>query len=145
MTEKENKREKTKELFLAQAKLTPVAEIVCQKIGLPRSTYYFMRKNDPEFAKAADEALADGRLLMNDLAESQLLTAVKNGNLTAIIYWLKNNSKLYGEKLELSGKIEQIRRELTPEEKEMLKEAIVMSMPESDPAEKVIPEQHENS
>jgi hypothetical protein len=32
---------------------------------------------------------------MNDMAESQLLNAVRDGNMTGIIFWLKSRHKAY--------------------------------------------------
>ncbi len=128
----ESQHEKDKALMIEQLKKTPIVQIACEKVALPRSTYYYLRKEDPEFAKAADEALAEGRLFVNDVAESQLLSMIKNGNLTSVIYWLKNNHRQYNEKLELSGKIEQrVNRELTPEEMKLIEIAIIAALPQS--------------
>ncbi len=127
-----NKRETDKTLIIEQLKRTPIVQIACEKIGLPRSTYYHLRKEDSGFAKATDEALAEGRLLINDAAESRLLSAIKDGNLTAVIYWLKNNHRQYNEKLELSGSVEQrVNRELTPEEMKLIEVAITAALPQS--------------
>lgn len=88
-----------KELLLEQLRKTPIVEVACSKIAINRSTYYRMREQDLEFAKAADAALAAGTALVNDVAESQLLTAIQNGNLTAIIFWMKNRHPEFKQKL----------------------------------------------
>jgi hypothetical protein len=85
-----NKRELLKHL-----ETMPIVQIACKKEGVGRSTYYRWRKEDPVFCREADKALSQGKALMNDLAESKLLTGVKEQNMTAIIFWLKNNHPNY--------------------------------------------------
>lgn len=76
---------------------TPLVQPACQKAGVSRATYYRWRKEDSHFKKKSDEAISQGRLLINDLAESKLISQIKNENMTAIIYWLKHNHKNYIE------------------------------------------------
>jgi len=97
------KTNKSKELFLEQLKQTPIVEVACQKTGMARATYYHLRKTDPKFAEVADLALAEGKMLINDLGESQLISGMKAGNMTAIIFWLKNNHLNYKQKGLQSG------------------------------------------
>jgi len=99
----EMRQEKNKELILDQLRKTPVVEISCSKLGIGRTTYYRMREQDPEFAKKADEALSDGMKFVCDVAESQLLNSIREGNLTAIIFWLKNRHPAYRQQLFQSG------------------------------------------
>lgn len=91
-----------RDLLLEQLKKTPIVQIACEKIGVGRSTYYRWREEDKEFAKNADDALHEGSLLINDMAESQLLSAVRDKNMTAIIFWLKHHHKAYSNRLEIS-------------------------------------------
>ena len=97
------KTNKSKELFLEQLKQTPIVEVACQKTGMARATYYYLRNTDPKFAEVADLALAEGKMLINDLGESQLISGMKSGNMTAIIFWLKNNHLSYKQKSFQSG------------------------------------------
>lgn len=90
---------KNKELLIEQFSKTPIVEIVCNKIGIGRTTYYRMREQDPDFAKKADKAISRGTEFVCDVAESQLLSAIQNGDLTAIIFWLKNKHPDYKQKL----------------------------------------------
>nr|MCW1949660.1 hypothetical protein [Candidatus Shapirobacteria bacterium] len=46
----------------------------------------------------SEKAVRKGTLLVNDLAESQLISAIKDKNITAIIFWLKNNNPKYSER-----------------------------------------------
>lgn len=95
----ESRQEKNKELLLEQLRKTPIIEIVCNKIGIGRTTFYRMREQDPDFAKKADGALLEGTKFVSDAAESQLLNAIREGNLTAVIFWLKNKHPDYKQKL----------------------------------------------
>lgn len=112
-----------KEQILEQLKKTPIIQIACEKTGVGRATYYRWKKENEEFAQAADEALAEGIKLMNDMAESKLLAAVKEGNLTGIIFWLKNRHNAYKTRVEISSaQKEEI--SLTDEQEETIKKAI---------------------
>lgn len=90
-----------KNLLLEHLEKTPIVQIACDKSSIGRSTYYRWLQNDPVFAKSAKKALQRGVLLMNDVAESQLLKGMKDGNMTAIIFWLKSRHSAYGMKLEI--------------------------------------------
>ena len=89
------KKHRKEEEFLEQARKIPNISLACEKTGLSRNTIYRWRKEDPEFAKRLDEALATGVESVNDLAESKLIAHLNNGNLRAIEYWLDNNKKKY--------------------------------------------------
>lgn len=90
--------EYTKKKLLEQLKKVPIVQVACERVDISRSTYYRWRSDDSSFAKAADEAIKDGVLLINDLAENQLLMMIRSFNITAIIFWLKNHHKSYKEK-----------------------------------------------
>ena len=90
-----------KNVLLEHLEKTPIVQIACDKSSIGRSTYYRWLQNDPVFAKSAKKALQRGVLLMNDVAESQLLKGMKDGNMTAIIFWLKSRHSAYGMKLEI--------------------------------------------
>ncbi len=98
-----NKTQTNKDLLITQFKQTPIVEVACQKVAVARATYYRWRNEDPEFSKAADAALADGTAFVCDAAESQLISAIKAGNLTAIIFWLKYKHPDYKQKMFQSG------------------------------------------
>ncbi len=113
-----------KELLLEQLRKTPIVEIACSKAEVGRSSYYRWRKEDAEFAKQADEAMSDGSLLMNDVAESYLISAIKDKNMTAITLWLRTHHPAYASKLEVNGRMTQIREDLTPAQQEVVEEAL---------------------
>lgn len=133
----EVRQSKQKEMFIEQLKKTPIVQVVCEKIGITRTTYYRWHKADKAFAEAADMALADGSGLVNDLAESQLMTAIRDGNLTAIIFWLKNHHRAYANRVELSLQ-QPVSEQLTPEQEAVVKKALAL-------ASLTEPEQESNS
>lgn len=122
-----DRQEKQKEELITCLKKTPIVQAVCQKIGISRATYYRWRKNDQVFSDEIDEALSEGKHLINDMAESQLISAIKDRNLTAIIFWLKNHHKAYANKLELSGQIKTEVEQLDQEQENILRQAIQLS------------------
>ena len=59
---------------------------------------------------------------MNDLAESQLLKSVRDGNMTAIIFWLKSRHLSYWNKLEIVENTD--KEELTKAQKEVIRRVL---------------------
>lgn len=94
---------KNKDDLLEQLSKRPIVQIACEKTGVSRATYYRWRHEDQEFADRADKAIGFGNLLMNDMAESQLLSLIKDKNVTAIIFWLKHHNPVYAPRLEISA------------------------------------------
>jgi len=117
--------EGNKELIIEKLKTLPVVQVICQKTGISRATYYRWRKEDKDFALKTDESLLNGRLFINDMAESQLLSQIKDQNMTAIIFWLKHNHSIYGNRLEIINN-NQEREVLNPQEIEMVKKALAL-------------------
>lgn len=99
----------TKELkhkVVQHLKEIPIATYVCQRLGVPKATYYKWRKIDPAFLKASDEAIVSGKMHINDVAKSQLINHIKNGDHRAISFWLKHNDADFNSKLTLNIKDE---------------------------------------
>lgn len=113
-------------MLLEQLKKTPIVQIACEKVGLSRVSFYNWKKKDKDFAKAIDEALLEGRLLVNDLAESQLIGAVKDRNITAILAWLKHNHPSYKTRVEIEGSLNVI-EELSPAQAEQVRQALTLA------------------
>jgi hypothetical protein len=120
------KNDQLKSLLLEQLRKTPVIQIACDKTQVSRASFYRWRADDEVFAKAVDEALLDGHLLVNDLAETQLINAVKERNFAAIAYWLKHHHPSYKTKVEIEGTISTI-QELSPEQKELVRKALSLA------------------
>ena len=123
----EKRQTKIKELLLEKLKETPIVEIVCKKTGISRATYYRWRKENPEFADRTDEALKEGTYLINDLAEFQLLSAIKEKNMASIIFWLKHHHVAYSTKVEITAKIKKSDEQLTPEQEAIVRKALELT------------------
>lgn len=111
-----------KKLLLRLVK-TPIVEVACTQANVPRSTYYRWRKRDEKFADACDEALEESTGRINDLAESQLIAAIKEQNMTAIIFWLKHHHNRYATKVEVTARFKQDEA-LTPEQEVIVQTAL---------------------
>lgn len=120
------KNDQTKTLILEQLRKTPIVEAACQKVGVSRMTFYRWKDEDKYFAKDVDQALLDGRLLVSDLAESQLISAVKDRNLSAVIYWLKNHHASYKNRVEIEGAVSAV-HELSPEQEALMQKAFALA------------------
>ena len=129
------KKDIRKEKIIEQLRKTPVVQIACEKTEIGRATYYRWRNDDPEFAKSADESIHDGLLLVNDLAESQLISAIRDKNLSAIVFWLKHHHGAYTNRVEITANINKVTEQLTPEQEEVIREALrlaALSAPDAD-------------
>lgn len=118
-------REQT--VLLEHLRKMPIVQIACEKAGISRATFYRWKKEDDSFAKAADEALQDGTALVSDMAESQLLSQIRDGNLGAVMYWLKHRNSNYNNKLEVTAKIRTDNDALTPEQEAAITEALKLA------------------
>jgi len=91
-----SKRQKLqRETLLSELRKNSVMTVACQKSGIPRPTVYRWLKNDPTFAEAVEEAGAEGRDIINDMAESVVIKKVREENLHAAKYWLSHNNERY--------------------------------------------------
>jgi len=121
-----------KQRFLEELRKTPVVQVACQKAGIGRTTYYRWRKEDKEFAVHADEALSEGRVVVNELGEAQTISLMKDRNMHAIRFWLTHNDPRYSNKLEITGNLLHSTDELSPEQAELLKKAVKLAIPTND-------------
>ncbi len=120
------RQDKQKELILEQLKKTPIIQIVCEKVGISRASFYRWKQDDLVFAEEVDRAIFMGVGLINDMAESQLLAAIRDQNMTAIIFWLKHRHRGYGTRVELDAKL-QIERKLSDEEQAAVRKALSLA------------------
>ena len=114
--------------FLEELKKIPIIQIVCERLGIGRATFYRWKKEDSKFSSDIDLALQDGEYLVNDLAESQLINKIKENEMSAISLWLKTHHPKYGNKLEVSGNLNLKNTELTEEEKDMIRMALKLTI-----------------
>jgi len=122
------KSNKDKQLLVEQLKTTPIIQVACQKIGVSRATYYRWRQQSKSFQVKIDQAIKEGVSLVSDLAESQLISAIKDGNMTALIFWLKNRNPNYDTtKLQISPGTIDKDEPLTPDQQKLVKKALEMA------------------
>ncbi|MCW1930104.1 MAG: hypothetical protein KIH62_002190 [Candidatus Kerfeldbacteria bacterium] len=120
----ELRQQKQKELLLDMLKKTPIIQLACQKADVGRATYYRWLKEDHIFAEAAQTALTTGVNLVNDMAESQLISAIKDKRMPAIIFWLKHHHSAYATRVELTGNQSTDLPELTEEQQKIVHAAL---------------------
>lgn len=116
-----------KAALIDQLRRTPIVQMACEKNGVSRQTFYRWRKEDEAFANAAAESLRDGIDLMNDMAEGQLLSGVRDGNLGAITYWLKHRHPAFGNKIDITANLKHSTEHLTPEQEAAIAEALKLA------------------
>ena len=121
------KQSKKKEALVEQLKKAPIVQVACERTDVSRATFYRWKKEDVVFAEAVDEALATGSSLINDMAESKLISAIKEGHMTGIIYWLKHHHPTYATRVELSMQQNRPQDELTPEQQTLVTEALALA------------------
>ena len=119
-------KDKQKLTFIEHLGKTPIIQFACERTGISRATYYRMPKQRPEFAKAVDDAITEGVMLVNDLSESQLIALIKERKFQAISMWLSHNHKRYAPKLEVSGRVTHESEGLSPEQKAVIRAALKM-------------------
>ena len=80
------RRKRKKKLFLEVLKENlGIISSTCQKMGMDRSKYYDWIKEDPEF----DKQCQDIQEHTKDFVENKLFEAISQGNIAAIIFYLK--------------------------------------------------------
>lgn len=92
-----DRQSKQKEQFIELFKKTPIVQIVCERVGISRATYYRWQKEDPSFYAEIVKSEQEGRSFLNDAMESILIQKAKDGDTTALIFYLKNNHPRYSE------------------------------------------------
>lgn len=87
------KKEESKGKFLeALAAAAGIVLTACESVNVSRSTYYRWYKEDAAFAERVDE-ISEEQL---DFVEGKLLKSIKDGDTTAIIFYLKTKGKKRG-------------------------------------------------
>lgn len=123
------RQRKIKKTLLEQLKRTPTIELACEKCGVARATVYRWIKNSKKFASEIDLALAEGRVFISSIAESQIFSLIRDKKFEAIRFWLLNNEPRYSNKLEIKGHITHQSETLTPEQEKLLLKALELALP----------------
>jgi len=120
----DKRKEEDKKAVLEQLSKLPIIQVACQKASVSRATYYRWRNEDKKFAADADIAIEEGVQMINDLSESQLITAIRNNNFSAVRFWLQNRHKAYATKIEVTERSTSVNQELTDEQKKIVEQAL---------------------
>ncbi|MES2930775.1 MAG: hypothetical protein V4665_03250 [Patescibacteria group bacterium] len=83
------KKERIHEALIEQLRKVPILQVACEKLNVSRNTVYTWRKQDKEFRIAMDKAFAEGDALVNDMAESQMISLMRKGSYPANAFWLR--------------------------------------------------------
>ncbi len=118
------KNNETKQLLLEQLKKIPIIQVAVERLGVGRTSFYRWKQEDKEFAKAVDEAILEGEMLITDLSEAQLINLIKDKNFQGIRLWLQVHSKKYSTKVEVTGHLNMKEEPLTPEQEELVEKAL---------------------
>ena len=89
----EERRQRKKNTFLKFLKEgMGIVSYACDKTNISRQTFYNWKENDDDFAQQAE----DIQETTVDMAESKLLPSINEGNVAAIIFYLKTKGKKRG-------------------------------------------------
>ena len=121
------KNEKTKQLILEQLHKLPIIQVICERVGISRSTLYRWRDESPEFRSNLEEAIAEGEALINDMSESQLISLIKDKNYQAISFWLRRRHPKFKDRLEINASIHTVAEQLSPEQESVVRQALELA------------------
>ena len=111
--------------FLDEVRKVPIIQVACEKSGISRNTVYRWKREDSDFEKEFEKAMADGVAFVNDMSESQLLTLIKEKNFSAVRFWLNKRHPAYKDKIEVTSR--QDIDELNPEQEAIVRKALEMA------------------
>jgi hypothetical protein len=124
----EERQTKQKAVLIEQLKKFPIVQAACEREGVSRATFYRWKKDDSKFAEEVEQATVDGSCLMNDLAESQLLSCIKDREFPSIAFWLKHRHPKFAPKLEVTAKVEMSEDHLTPEDAALKRQGLELAV-----------------
>lgn len=130
------KKKRLQTIFLDQLRKIPIVSIAAEKSGVSRTAIYDWRKDDAEFRKKMEEALAEGEDRVNDMSESQLLAKIQNGEWPPTAFWLRKRHPKFRDRLEITGMLQTSEEILTPEKQALVEEALrrlTLPSPKPDP------------
>ncbi|HRY59785.1 MAG TPA: hypothetical protein P5096_00130 [Patescibacteria group bacterium] len=123
------KQDKVQKALLEQLVKMPIVQVAVDKTRISRATFYRMIKKNKKFKEDVDKAIEQGRLLINDMAEVQIISAIKDRNITSLIYWLNHNHPVYRTKIEIEANHKMIDGKISKEQELLIKKAIELISP----------------
>jgi len=115
------KTKEQKEALLKCLRQTPIVELACKNAGIGRTTFYRWKKESSTFSRSVEAAMKEGFDFINDLAETQLVSSIRDKKFPAIAYWLNHRHPSYGNKVEI---VDKTNGELTAAQQKLLAKAI---------------------
>lgn len=88
---------KEKAKLLEHLKKMPIIQVVCERSGVSRATYYRWLEEDPIFRDAAMAAISDGEDFISDKSEAQLLALIGEKHFGAVKHWLQHHRAAYNK------------------------------------------------
>jgi hypothetical protein len=88
-------QERTKAALVKRLSEVRIVEIACKSVGISRATYYRWLREDQNFGYDCEDAIQQGTDTISDLAESQIVSKIKVGELRAATYWLEHHHRDY--------------------------------------------------
>ena len=109
-----------KQAVLIQLKKNPVFQSACHQTGINKSTVYRWMEQDKGFSEVLKEAQKEGKEFICDMAESQLIKRIGDGDRTACIFYLKTHRKEeYTEQINHQHRLDN-RSELSTEDRKAM-------------------------
>lgn len=92
------KKHRKAKQFLDELRNTPIVSAVCKQLDISRQTISRWSKTDPEFKKMYEECMSQGTDNVNDLAISQTINKIRQGDSGMIKFWLSHNHERFMRK-----------------------------------------------
>lgn len=89
---------KEKQKFVEILEQFPIIQVACIKAWISRPTYYRWYNEDEKFVLQVDKAIAIWKESINDVAESNIISGVKEKDIKSTMFWLNNNHKNYSNR-----------------------------------------------
>ena len=121
------KKDRIKDLFLEQLRKVPIIQVVCEKVGISRSSAYRWIDESQEFRKQVEAAMIEGETFINEMGESQIISLMRQGNWSAISFWARHRNPKFRERIDINANIQTPNEELTSEQQEVVKNALCLA------------------
>lgn len=89
------KKRRVRDKFIKELQNTPIVQVACDKLNISRQTYYRWRIEDKDFENEAEIALSRGSERVSDVAESNILRGIQNGDKKDSKFWLTHRHRKY--------------------------------------------------
>jgi len=89
--------------ILKFAEEMPIEFYICKKVGISRSTLYRWFEDDKSFKIKFKDARRMGISLVSDMAESNFIRKIKNGDQRASEFWVKHHEPDYAPHWDTRG------------------------------------------